>query len=169
MIYIDFTTVVDNDENFGIDGTFVTGTRSDKLLIRFEHSMLRCPGGGANNEISRTIIPSSAESPRTSTTSTPSFAGQPQTSLTGASDPGQARAREKPNRQPRGPPLDDLGKKPTSKHEGNKNFNSSQTPRAARTRPQEGCNEYKMAKLRENWRKDSADEQIENGGTGLVL
>lgn len=42
--------------------------------------------------------------------------------------PGQARAGEHPVRQPRGPPsLDELKLKPTSKHEGSKNF-------AARTR-----------------------------------
>ena len=41
MIYINFSVVVADDENFGIDGTFVTGRNSDKLLIRFEHNVLR--------------------------------------------------------------------------------------------------------------------------------
>ncbi|KAI0596391.1 hypothetical protein F4775DRAFT_318114 [Biscogniauxia sp. FL1348] len=46
----------------------------------------------------------------------------------GGYGPGQARAGEHPIRQPRGPPaLDELRSKPTSKHEGSKNF-------AARTR-----------------------------------
>lgn len=47
---------------------------------------------------------------------------------TGGYGPGQGRAGEHPIRQPRGPPsLDELKLKPTSKHEGSKNF-------AARTR-----------------------------------
>ncbi|KAI5925185.1 hypothetical protein F4810DRAFT_661377 [Camillea tinctor] len=46
----------------------------------------------------------------------------------GGYGPGQARAGEHPIRQPRGPPaLDELRSKPTSRHEGSKNF-------AARTR-----------------------------------
>lgn len=46
----------------------------------------------------------------------------------GGYGPGQARAGEHPIRQPRGPPaLDELRAKPTSRHEGSKNF-------AARTR-----------------------------------
>jgi hypothetical protein len=41
MIYINFSAIVVDDENFGIGGTFVTGGKSDKLLIRFEHNALR--------------------------------------------------------------------------------------------------------------------------------
>jgi hypothetical protein len=34
MIYINFSAMVVDDENFGIGGTFVTGGKSDKLLMR---------------------------------------------------------------------------------------------------------------------------------------
>lgn len=56
----------------------------------------------------------------------------PQNSMqTGTYGPGQARAGEHPVRQPRGPPsLDELVEKPTSKHEGSKNF-ATRTRRSA--------------------------------------
>lgn len=58
----------------------------------------------------------------------PRTANFPMTPLTGGYGPGQARAGEHPIRQPRGPPsIEELKTKPTSKHEGSKNF-------AARTR-----------------------------------
>lgn len=58
----------------------------------------------------------------------PRTANFPMTPLTGGYGPGQARAGEHPIRQPRGPPsIEELKAKPTSKHEGSKNF-------AARTR-----------------------------------
>ena len=61
----------------------------------------------------------------------PKSAGFPQTPLTGSFGPGQARAGEHPVRQPRGPPsLDELVAKPTSKHEGSKNFATRQRRRA---------------------------------------
>lgn len=61
----------------------------------------------------------------------PKSAGYPQTPLTGSFGPGQARAGEHPFRQPRGPPsLDELVAKPTSKHEGSKNFATRQRRRA---------------------------------------
>ncbi|OAT10790.1 hypothetical protein BDBG_06582 [Blastomyces gilchristii SLH14081] len=53
------------------------------------------------------------------------------TPLTGTFGPGQARAGEHPIRQPRGPPsLEELIEKPTSKHEGSKNFVTRQRRRA---------------------------------------
>ncbi|QSS53917.1 hypothetical protein I7I53_01324 [Histoplasma capsulatum var. duboisii H88] len=53
------------------------------------------------------------------------------TPLTGTFGPGQARAGEHPIRQPRGPPsLEELIEKPTSKHEGSKNFATRQRRRA---------------------------------------
>ncbi|KAH3913348.1 hypothetical protein HBI56_084590 [Parastagonospora nodorum] len=56
--------------------------------------------------------------------------GFPATPMTGTFGPGQARAGEHPVRQPRGPPsIEDLREKPTTKHEGSKNF-------ATRTRRQ---------------------------------
>ncbi|OAX82079.1 hypothetical protein ACJ72_03565 [Emergomyces africanus] len=49
----------------------------------------------------------------------------------GTFGPGQARAGEHPIRQPRGPPsLEELIEKPTSKHEGSKNFVTRQRRRA---------------------------------------
>ncbi|KAM0280845.1 hypothetical protein ACHAQH_003875 [Verticillium albo-atrum] len=58
----------------------------------------------------------------------PRTASFPVTPLTGGYGPGQARAGEHPVRQPRGPPsIEELKAKPTTKHEGSKNF-------AARTR-----------------------------------
>ncbi|TPX18088.1 uncharacterized protein E0L32_011812 [Thyridium curvatum] len=51
--------------------------------------------------------------------------------LAGTYGPGQGRAGEHPVRQPRGPPsLDELRAKPTSKHEGSKNF-ATRTRRSA--------------------------------------
>jgi hypothetical protein len=61
----------------------------------------------------------------------PRSAGFPQTPLTGTFGPGQGRAGEHPIRQPRGPPaLEELVAKPTSKHEGSKNFATRQRRRA---------------------------------------
>ncbi|KAI9669495.1 MAG: hypothetical protein M1829_005084 [Trizodia sp. TS-e1964] len=57
--------------------------------------------------------------------------GFPSTPLSGTFGPGQARVGEHPIRQPRGPPpLDDLLAKPTTKHEGSKNFATRQRRRA---------------------------------------
>lgn len=53
----------------------------------------------------------------------PKSAGFPMTPQTGTFGPGQARVGDHPMRQPRGPPsLEELVEKPTSKHEGSKNF-----------------------------------------------
>lgn len=60
-------------------------------------------------------------------TSRPAVFGQPATSTTSGGNfgPGQARAGEHPTRQPRGPPpMEELVAKPTSKHEGSKNFST---------------------------------------------
>lgn len=58
-------------------------------------------------------------------------AGFSQTPLTGTFGPGQGRAGEHPLRQPKGPPLlQELEEKPTSKHEGSKNFATRQRRRA---------------------------------------
>lgn len=58
-------------------------------------------------------------------------AGYPQTPMTGTFGPGQGRAGEHPVRQPKGPPLlQELQEKPTSKHEGSKNFATRQRRRA---------------------------------------
>jgi hypothetical protein len=51
--------------------------------------------------------------------------------MTGTFGPGQARAGEHPLRQPRGPPsIEDLREKPTTKHEGSKNFATRQRRQA---------------------------------------
>jgi hypothetical protein len=77
------------------------------------------PGLKGNLDMSRT----SGTGPRS--------AGFPQTPLTGTFGPGQGRAGEHPIRQPRGPPsLEELVAKPTSKHEGSKNFATRQRRRA---------------------------------------
>ena len=61
----------------------------------------------------------------------PKSAGFPQTPMTGTFGPGQNRAGDHPTRQPRGPPsLEELVDKPTSKHEGSKNFVTRQRRRA---------------------------------------
>ncbi|KAJ5561295.1 hypothetical protein N7535_004238 [Penicillium sp. DV-2018c] len=61
----------------------------------------------------------------------PRSAALPPTPATGTFGPGQSRAGEHPMRQPRGPPsLEDLLSKPTSKHEGSKNFATRQRRRA---------------------------------------
>ena len=61
----------------------------------------------------------------------PKSAGFPQTPMNGSFGPGQARAGEHPVRQPRGPPsIDELVSKPTTKHEGSKNFAARQRRRA---------------------------------------
>ncbi|KAL9099872.1 MAG: hypothetical protein Q9163_004687 [Psora crenata] len=55
--------------------------------------------------------------------SVPKTATFPMTPMTGTFGPGQSRAGDHPVRQPRGPPsLEELVEKPTSKHEGSKNF-----------------------------------------------
>jgi hypothetical protein len=67
---------------------------------------------------------------RNSTTG-PRSAGYVQTPMTGSFAPGHGRAGEHPVRQPKGPPhLQELEEKPTSKHEGSKNFATRQRRRA---------------------------------------
>ena len=65
------------------------------------------------------------------TRSTPQTTAFPKTPMTGTFGPGHGRAGEHPIRQPRGPPLlQELEDKPTSKHEGSKNFATRQRRRA---------------------------------------
>jgi hypothetical protein len=57
--------------------------------------------------------------------------GMPATPMTGTFGPGQSRAGEHPTRQPVGPPpFEELKAKPTTKHEGSKNFATRQRRRA---------------------------------------
>lgn len=61
----------------------------------------------------------------------PKTSALPPTPATGTFGPGQGRAGEHPIRQPRGPPsLEELVAKPTSKHEGSRNFVTRQRRRA---------------------------------------
>ena len=74
------------------------------------------------------LAANSADGPRTSV---PKSAGFSATPLTGTFGPGQARVGDHPVRQPRGPPsLEELVAKPTSHHEGSKNFITRQRRRA---------------------------------------
>lgn len=58
-------------------------------------------------------------------------AGFPSTPMTGTFGPGQARAGEHPVRQPRNPPsIEELKERPTTKHEGSKNFAARQRRQA---------------------------------------
>ena len=64
-------------------------------------------------------------------TGPPRTASFPLTPQTGTFGPGQSRAGDHPIRQPRGPPsIEELKDKPTSKHEGSKNFATRQRRRA---------------------------------------
>ncbi|KAF1835546.1 hypothetical protein BDW02DRAFT_495559 [Decorospora gaudefroyi] len=57
--------------------------------------------------------------------------GFPSTPMTGTFGPGQARAGEHPVRQPRNPPsIEELKERPTTKHEGSKNFATRQRRQA---------------------------------------
>jgi hypothetical protein len=77
------------------------------------------------------FTPSLKTNMEVSKTGAPRSAGFPQTPMTGTFGPGQGRAGEHPVRQPRGPPLlQELIDKPTSNHEGSKNFATRQRRRA---------------------------------------
>ncbi|KAK3352079.1 hypothetical protein B0H65DRAFT_547059 [Neurospora tetraspora] len=74
----------------------------------------------ANGNKNQLSISTNEEPPKTAGPKTSTF---PMTPMTAGYGPGQARAGEHPVRQPRNPPsLDELKSKPTSKHEGSKNF-----------------------------------------------
>jgi hypothetical protein len=82
--------------------------------------------------------------------------GFPATPMTGTFGPGQARAGEHPLRQPRGPPsIEDLREKPTTKHEGSKNF-------ATRQRRQAVGNLVRAGIDRRTQRSGSASPDSEN-------
>lgn len=88
------------------------------------------PGGHRKNNLSLANMSSvnGSDGPRTGGMRS---AGFPVTPMTGTFGPGQAREGEHPTRQPRGPPsLEELVAKPTSKHEGSKNFATRQRRRA---------------------------------------
>ncbi|KAI4104793.1 MAG: hypothetical protein L6R37_003066 [Teloschistes peruensis] len=73
-------------------------------------------------------LSAASDGPKTGVPKTSVF---PQTPMTGTFGPGQARAGDHPVRQPRGPPaLEELIARPTSKHEGSKNFATRQRRRA---------------------------------------
>lgn len=99
-----------------------------------DHEPLPPPSANAfrrGHKKSLSFNPVNRMSSETTKTGTPRSAGYPQTPMTGTFGPGQARAGEHPVRQPRGPPLlQELEEKPTSKHEGSKNFATRQRRRA---------------------------------------
>ncbi|KAI9838399.1 MAG: hypothetical protein M1819_005668 [Sarea resinae] len=76
----------------------------------------------SNNSASR------SEGPKTGNLKSAGFNPTP---VNGTFGPGQGRVGEHPLRQPRGPPpLEELMAKPTTKHEGSKNFSTRQRRRA---------------------------------------
>ncbi|KAJ5768214.1 hypothetical protein N7533_000797 [Penicillium manginii] len=83
------------------------------------------------NPPSNPVVKTSIDTTKANIGPGPRSAVLPPTPATGTFGPGQARAGEHPIRQPRGPPsLEDLVAKPTSKHEGSKNFATRQRRRA---------------------------------------
>ena len=85
------------------------------------------PSHRKNLSLVNNSMASVADSPRTAGLKS----NMVQTPLTGTFGPGQAREGEHPVRQPRGPPsLEELVAKPTTKHEGSKNFLTRQRRRA---------------------------------------
>ncbi|EAW09925.1 uncharacterized protein ACLA_041430 [Aspergillus clavatus NRRL 1] len=81
--------------------------------------------------VARTTIDTARANNVSITAAGPKSAVFPPTPATGTFGPGQGRAGEHPVRQPRGPPsLEELVAKPTSKHEGSKNFATRQRRRA---------------------------------------
>lgn len=80
------------------------------------------PGPKTGIDVNKANNTSYVTGPRTAPVATPA---------TGTFGPGQGRAGEHPIRQPRGPPsLEELVAKPTSRHEGSKNFATRQRRRA---------------------------------------
>lgn len=75
------------------------------------------------HKMTKSFISDKKGSPAPDSVNSSRTSGIPQTPMTGTFGPGQNRAGEHPVRQPRGPPqLEELVAKPTTKHEGSKNF-----------------------------------------------
>ncbi|KAF2452158.1 hypothetical protein P171DRAFT_20374 [Karstenula rhodostoma CBS 690.94] len=86
---------------------------------------------GHKKTLSTLALDSKTETPEGPKSAFARPVGFPATPNTGTFGPGQARAGEHPTRQPRGPPsIDELKDKPTTKHEGSKNFAARQRRQA---------------------------------------
>lgn len=86
---------------------------------------------GHKKNLSTLAVDAKAEMPEGPKSAFARPVGFPATPNTGTFGPGQARAGEHPIRQPRGPPsMDELKDKPTTKHEGSKNFAARQRRQA---------------------------------------
>jgi len=86
---------------------------------------------GHKKNISSLAVDGRAETPEAPRSALSRPAGFPATPMTGTFGPGQARAGEHPMRQPRNPPsIEELKERPTTKHEGSKNFATRQRRQA---------------------------------------
>ncbi|KAL4809951.1 hypothetical protein BDV18DRAFT_50827 [Aspergillus unguis] len=131
------------------DGIAPLPPPSANAFRRAAHKKNTSFGPGPKTGIDTTKANSAAQitGPRTAPVATPA---------TGTFGPGQGRAGEHPARQPRGPPsLEELVAKPTSKHEGSKNFATRQRRRAVHNLVRAGIER----------RGDSASRGHSSGGT----
>lgn len=86
---------------------------------------------GHKKNLSSLAVDAKAETPEGPRSAFTRPVGFPATPMTGTFGPGQARAGEHPVRQPRGPPsIEELKDRPTTKHEGSKNFATRQRRQA---------------------------------------
>jgi len=86
---------------------------------------------GHKKNASSLAVGAKAETTDGSRTTFTRSVGLPTTPMTGTFGPGQARAGEHPTRQPRNPPsIEELKERPTTKHEGSKNFATRQRRQA---------------------------------------
>ncbi|KAH9867140.1 hypothetical protein IAQ61_007732 [Plenodomus lingam] len=86
---------------------------------------------GHKKNLSSLAVDAKAETPEGPRSAFTRPVGFPATPMTGTFGPGQARAGEHPVRQPRNPPsIEELKERPTTKHEGSKNFATRQRRQA---------------------------------------
>lgn len=86
---------------------------------------------GHKKNLSSLAVDAKADTPEGPRSAFARPAGFPATPMTGTFGPGQARAGEHPVRQPRNPPsIEELKERPTTKHEGSKNFATRQRRQA---------------------------------------
>ncbi|KAJ5884810.1 hypothetical protein N7495_009320 [Penicillium taxi] len=110
-------------------GTPSNGTPSPSPPLESSASTLR--RNHRKNPSFNPVLRNTIDTAKANVGAGPRSAVLPPTPSTGTFGPGQARAGEHPIRQPRGPPsLEDLIARPTSKHEGSKNFATRQRRRA---------------------------------------
>ncbi|KAJ4376158.1 hypothetical protein N0V83_001439 [Neocucurbitaria cava] len=86
---------------------------------------------GHKKNLSSLAVDAKADTPEGPRSAFTRPVGFPATPMTGTFGPGQARAGEHPVRQPRNPPsIEELKERPTTKHEGSKNFATRQRRQA---------------------------------------